>query len=153
MAGPNHDFFVLSQIEHPFTSYMHFINDPAAIQLHDNLVGYMYDTLDWIPTINPAKGEPSTGLCRWGPTIIHTNGASKAFQVFSSWASLFSAGPRQLRLTGEWSSAVGRSEHECKYEPLEFGRKESVGAIRRLAAAAERVAASDGDLYILHLGI
>jgi hypothetical protein len=38
MAGPYHEFFLLSRSEHPFTSYMRFINDPRAILLHDDLV-------------------------------------------------------------------------------------------------------------------
>ncbi|MGP0062829.1 MAG: hypothetical protein ACLQGP_04400 [Isosphaeraceae bacterium] len=153
MAGPNHNFFLLSQTEHPFTGYMRFINDPRAIQLHDDLVGYMYDSLVWIPSFNPAKGEPSDGLCRWGPTIIHTDGASRAAKIFSSWADIFSTGPELLHLTGEWSWTEVQPQSSGEYERLEFDRQEIVGALRRLAAHGERVAAGDGDLYILHLGI
>ncbi len=153
MAGLNHDFFLLSKTEHPFNSYMRFINDPRAIQLHDDLVGYMYDTLVWIPSFNPAKSEPSTGLCRWGPTVIDTVGASQAVQIFSSWADLFSVGPGWLRLSGEWSWIEGQPDSGGEYERLEFDRQETVGTLRRLAEYARRVAAGDGDLYILHLGV
>jgi hypothetical protein len=74
MAGPYHDFFLLSRIEYPFSSY------------------------NW------------------------------------SWVG------REPNSRGE-------------YERLEFDRDETVETLRRLAAHAKRVAAGDGDLYILHLGV
>ena len=153
MAGPNHDFLLLSRSEHPFNSYDRFINDPRAIKLHDDLVGYLFDTLMWIPSFNPARGEASTGLCRWGPTDIHTDGASQAVLIFASWADLFSVGPELLRLTGGWSWTDGQAESGGEYERLEFDREETVAALRRLAADARRVAAGGDDLYILHLGL
>jgi hypothetical protein len=153
MAGLNHDFFLLSKTEYPFASYMRFINDPRAVQLHDDLVGYMYDTLEWIPSFNAAKGEPSTGLCRWGPTVIRTDGAFQAVQIFFSWADLFSVSPKLLRLTGGWSWTEGQPDSGGKDERLEFDRQETVGTLRRLAVHAKRAAAVDSDFYILHLGI
>ena len=89
MPGLNHDFFLLSRAEHPFTDYTRFINDPSAVLLHDDLVSYMVDTLEWIPSFNPTRGEPWNGLCRWGPTVIHTAGATQAARIFSAWANLF----------------------------------------------------------------
>lgn len=153
MAGLNHDFFLLSRTEHPVTDYSRFINDPRAVVLHDDLIDYLYDTLHWIPSFNPARGEPTTGLCRCGVTVIQTEGASQAAQVFSSWADLFSVGPKSLRLTGGWTWIEGQPDTEGEYARLVFDGPETIGSLRRLAAYARQVAESDGDLYILHIGI
>ena len=62
MAGLFHDFLLLSLTEHPFTDYSSFINDPGAVQLHDDLIGYFIDALNWIPSYNPGMKEPTVGL-------------------------------------------------------------------------------------------
>jgi hypothetical protein len=113
----------------------------------------MFDTLEWIPRFNPAKGERSTGLCRWGPTIILAEGASQAAQVFASWADLFEAGPVELRLTAERRWTEGDGESRGEFERLAFDREQTVGALRHLASYAKPIAAGGVDLYMLHLGI
>jgi hypothetical protein len=109
--------------------------------------------LTWLPSYNPAKEESTTGLCRWGPTIISTDGATTARRIFAAWADLLGAGPPVLRLTGRWTYIEGGPSSEGRYERLEFDREESVARLRLLAHFAEEVARSGHDLYILHLGI
>ncbi len=90
MPGPYHDFLLLSRAEHRFSDYMEFINDPVAIRIEDDLIRYIADTLEWIPTLNPAKNNEShRGLCYYGPTVIHTEGAQVASPIFNGWAELF----------------------------------------------------------------
>jgi hypothetical protein len=55
MAGLNHDFLLLSRKEHPFENWRNFYHHPDALLIHDNVIGYMADSLNWIPTYNPAK--------------------------------------------------------------------------------------------------
>jgi hypothetical protein len=153
VAGLFHDFLLLSLAEHPFTSYAKFINDPRAVRLHDDFIGYLLDSLIWLPSYNPAKQEPTTGLCRWGPTIIHTDGAVTACRIFNAWADLFNAGPPILHLTGDWTYLEGEPSNEGAYERLEFDREETVDRLRLLARYADKVAGSGHDLYILHLGV
>src|SRR3712207_6567195 len=102
MAGLNHEFLLVSRKEHEYSEYMNFINDPSAIEIHDDLLGYIADTLKWIPTYNPAKSEKCAGLCWYGPTVIQSEGARIAAQIFRAWAELLSCGPRELQLTGSW---------------------------------------------------
>lgn len=153
VAGLFHDFLLLSLTEHPFTGYSKLINDPCAVQLHDDLIGYLIDSLNWIPSYNPAKQEPTAGLCRWGPTIIHIEGAVTARRIFTAWADLLSAGPPMLHLTGAWSYLGAEPSSEGAYEWLEFDRGEVVERLRLLAHYADKVAVSGHDLYILHLGV
>lgn len=153
MSGPFHDFLLLSLAEHPFTSYGKFVNDPRAVRLHDDLVGYIWDTLAWLPSYNPAKKESVTGLCRWGPTIIAADGAATACRIFAAWADLLGAGPPLLRLDGEWTYIENETPNEGRYERLEFDRDETVARFRLLSRFAEEVTGSGHDLYILHLGV
>ena len=153
MAGLYHDFLLLSRSEHLFSDYMRFINDPRAVHLHDDLVGYMLDTLAWVSAHNPSTDQACQGLCRHGPTVIDAGGAPAAARIFAAWADLLGSGPAVLRLTGEWSWRGEGPSPQDGYEQVEFERDEVVGALRRLAAYAQQVAGSSGDLYILHSGI
>lgn len=153
LSGLFHDFLLLSIADAPFTSYSNFIHDPRSVRLHDDFISYLWDSLTWIPSYNPAMGEPVNGLCRWGVTIISIDGASIARRVFTAWADLFDAGPRTLRLTGVWTWTEGEPCNEGEFSRLEFERKETVKRLRILARYADEVASSGHDLYILHLGI
>jgi len=152
VAG-THDFFLLSRSEHPFSSYANFINDPRAVLLDDAIILYLMDSLEWIPSFAPHRGEPSTGLDHLGVTIIDTDGAPAARRIFSAWADLFSAGPPVLRLTERGTRIVGQPSDLAGIEPLQIDRDETVDRLRTLADYADRVANSKDDLYILHLGV
>jgi hypothetical protein len=132
---------------------MNFINAPSAIQINDDLLGYMADTLKWIPTYNPAKAEKSEGLCWCGPTVIKSEGAKVTARIFRAWAELLSCGPKRLRLTGSWGVKEGNPVAEGEYEKIKLDRDEAVIMITALATLADRVAESKDELYILHLGI
>lgn len=151
--GPYHDFFLVSRSEHDWTAYSRFIRDPSAIRISDYLLGYMVDSLRWIPTLNPATGEAHKGLCWYGPTVIWREGAHVAEQVFSAWANLLDTGPPTLELTGPYTWIEGESSKDGGYERLIFPKDATVSSLRELARCASSVAVSDGALYLLHLGI
>jgi hypothetical protein len=153
MSGLNHDFLLVSRKEHEYSEYLDFINDPNALQIHDDVLGYMADTLKWIPSYNPAKAERCSGLCWYGPTVIKSEGARIAARIFHAWAELFSYGPKRLQLTGAWGVEEGRPFAEGDYKKIRVDRDVIVRKLKRLAAFAEEVAASNDELYILHLGI
>lgn len=146
MSGLYHDFFLVSRKEHEFSDYMFFINSPDSLKIHDDLIRYMLDSMNWLSTYNPAKSEDHKGLCLYGPTIIRTEGAGIAAKVFRSYADLFSNGPMKLLLTGPWGAEGG-------YQQIEFERDVVVGELRQLAADLDRVAGSNDEMYVLHLGI
>ena len=153
MSGLYHDFFLVSRKEHDFSEYMTFINDPNSLKIHDDLIRYMLDAINWFPTYNPSKSETQAGLCLYGPTIIRDEGANTAAKVFRSYADLFSNGPQKLQLTGLCSVEEGKPCTEASYQKIEFARNEVVGRLRRLAADLNQVAESGDEMYVLHLGI
>ena len=144
MAGLNHDFLLLSTRECQYTDYMKWINNDRAILIHDDIMNYMYDTLKWITCYYPArKMMKHKGLNFYGPTVIKKDGAVEAQKVFATWATLFSAGPKRIKLTGEGADHSG----------IRINRDEVVKNLRTLARYSKSVANSDGSLFLLHLGI
>ncbi len=107
----------------------------------------------FFPSLNPAKNEPHRGLCFYGPTVIHTEGDQAASAIFSVWAALFACGPKNLMLTGAWTMIEGHQPSEGLYEKLNIDRDDVVGKLQQIAKFANQVAATDGQYFILHLGI
>lgn len=152
MAGPNHDFLLLSRSEHPYSEYMKWFRNSEAIEIDDDLLGYVSDTLKWVVCYNPGnKMNKMIGLNWYGPSIIKHDGAQMLKQIFENWASLLSNGPERLQLTGYF----GWDEEQTKgqYELLTYDRDNIIKTFRTLAAYAKQVINSQDDLYILHLGI
>src|SRR5215510_16620325 len=99
MAGLNHDFLLLSKKEHPYADYLKSINSPEAILIHDDLIQYLYDTLQLLTCYNPGnKMRQIKGLNLYGPSIIKTDGALVFEKLLRSWAKIFSCGPAQIHL-------------------------------------------------------
>lgn len=152
MAGLNHDFFLVRTADFPPARYRHFLTLPGEIEIHDDLLHYMGDTLAWIPSHNPARGEPCTGLCMYGPTSIHAEGARVAMAVFSAWANLFALGPEELDLTGPYVWK-GDDPSTGEHARLLIARDDLCARLNRLARYSEQVSSSGGELYLLHIGI
>lgn len=162
MSGLLHDFMLLNYVEHPVENWQQWYHNPAAMKIHDDILQYIADSLRWIPTYNPAAKLPCHGLCWCGPTIIDTTGAKIAARVFASWAELFSCGPNEIELTGQfsWQSENATEQDGAErvvsgsagYERLNMNRDELTMNLRTLASYAERIEQTDA-LYILHLGI
>jgi len=161
-VGLNHDFLLLDRERDGEWELTRFIHDPRAIHLHDDFVRYMQDTLAWIPTTNPGRGEPHHGLCMWGPTLIEAEGAGIAEHVFRAWAELLAAGPPQLVLTGgfSWAADEGAppagervTQLEGGYDRLEFDRDTVIGVLRQLATWCGQVHSGAGKLYLYHGGV
>ena len=154
MAGLDHDFLLLSTENCSYTDYMKWINNPLAVRIHDDVIGYMKDSLNWITCYNPANGMiKHEGLNWYGPTVIKEDGAIVAQKIFAAWASLFSNGPKALTLTGAYGWIDGQGAETGSYSVIKIDRDEIVGAMRTLADYANQVADSRDRLFVLHLGI
>jgi hypothetical protein len=126
-----------------------------AVELPMELYEYIADTLEWIPSVNPADPRPwpGRGLNQFGPTLITTDGAGTFEHVFKSWADLFAGGPELVRLrgnlrlvrAGEFLQSMGESEI------YEFDRDALVPVLRALASYGAEV--GSGESVIVHLGI
>src|SRR5262245_36825972 len=116
MGGLMHDFHLLERSEFEYWDYREFYNHPDAVQIHDDLLRYIGDSLKWIPCHFPeTRGKllECSGLNLIGFTIIKEEGASLAQRVFGLWAELFKHGPEVLQLTGGWTWIDG--------QPMETG--------------------------------
>ena len=152
MTEINHDFLLLNKLEHAYTDYVKRINNPNAIQIHDDLMNYIGDSLKGVTCYNPArKMEVQKGLNFYGPTVIKNDGAKDAERVLSAWVNLFSSGPKRIQLTGTYSSTEGKPGIGS-YSSITIDRDEIVDKLKTVASYANRVASSD-ELFILHLGI
>ncbi|QNK55068.1 hypothetical protein [Paenibacillus sp. PAMC21692] len=77
-----HDFILISNQEFEEISLSGIFNyrdsnSENVVQLHDDMFGYMQDTLKWIETINPDKNEIAMGFNYYGWSIIEKTGATK----------------------------------------------------------------------------
>jgi hypothetical protein len=168
MSGLYHNFWLFREGERSYTNYRDLLprRDPPACLHDDFLIGYLWNTLSWIPTLNPRENMASIatqGLNRWGPTIInHTGGA--AFQrLCNTWAQLFSQGPEQLKLTGPLviSWPFEEDEHMMergqlmklsrRFAQLTFQRDELVLTFTTLAQFGAQ--AATGEFFIFHFGV
>ena len=154
MAGLNHDFLLLSIRENSYTYYMRWINNPLAVQIHDDVMDYIQDTLNWVTCYNPAKKMMKhSGLNFCGPTIIKSDGAVVTTKIFTAWANLLSNGPKEIKLTGPYGWIEGESKETGSYSAIKVDRDEVVERFKKLADFSKQVVDSEDELFILHLGI
>jgi hypothetical protein len=142
--GPYHDFLVVDEAAVPRMSYFRAIGSGSAMQVADDLVRYLGDSLLWVQTYNPAKRETSLGLNYYGPTVVEPNELRQFARIVDAWAQLFRQAPDQFSVRGWWSPT------ESDYERLTFSRDHVVEVLERVASLAERVTTGK---YLLHVGI
>jgi len=87
----------------------------------DEIVLYVSDFLQWIPTYNPFKKEKGFGIHYYGITKIEKEGAEIAINLFRSLVNLFSLGPEKIELTGSFQWTV-ECDTDGEYEHLVFNR-------------------------------
>ena len=154
MTGLNHHFLLFDRRVIDYWDYMKVINHKDAISIHDDLLGYMADSLMWVQCHNPAYGKqegliPHHGLNFYGPTVIKKDGALALSQIFDAWALLFSSGPPRLELTGD----AGITGASFEYQKVVANRDEFVESLNKVATYGRQVAESLDELYVMHLGI
>ena len=150
-----HEFVLVSLDDYDLHSYSTFykrfkrLRRGIHVELHDNLVHYVADSLPWFTAYNPSTRKAQKGLNFWGVTVIRQRGAESAANVFEGWAALFENSPSTLRLTGLYC----RVDDKEGYEPLKYDRGSTVKAFRKLSQMCRKAYQSRGRLYVLHFGI
>ncbi|MGK4001159.1 hypothetical protein WMF31_00940 [Sorangium sp. So ce1036] len=152
MAELEHDFFLLDRAEHPIAEYRDFAGRPGEIQIHDDLLRYIIDTLEWIPSLNPARKRRGSGLNLYGPMVITNVGAATTRRIFQSWVRLFSCSPPVLRLYGPWSEVVGKAGTGRRLT-RRYRRDDVISRLRSLVLLCRRIERGGSKLYLLHMGI
>lgn len=150
---PIHDFLMLPEVNDDYSGYLNHFNHPGSLQLDDDIVLYMLDTLKWVPTVNPANPSEwcGFGLNYHGPTVINQTGASKAAKLFRLWSSLLQEGPENLELSGLFDFTDNDPTRLSGRPMFTASRELVVKTLIEIANIAEK--ASSGRYYLLHLGI
>lgn len=150
---PIHEFLLLPEKDSNYSDYIQHFNDPKALKVDDDFVLYIRDTLNWIPTINPANPDEwgGYGLNYYGPTVINKTGAGKAARIFSLWASLLEEGPVEVELTGGYEWGEGEFPPSGHYAIIPAPRDLVVKTFKDIAELAEQ--ATSGNYFVLHLGV
>lgn len=151
VAGLYHEFHLVHLNAFGFDEYWKGSSLSDAISIHDDILSYIADSLMWIETYNPARKEPHVGLCWYGPTVIRLEGAQRTEQILQAWATLFSLGPETLDLRGLHTKD---DQHpDGFYERLVIERDTTVKHLRGIASYAQKIITSQGQYFILHLGL
>lgn len=155
LQGPYHDFWLLQEGQHDYKDFWNLLGrKDAEVRISDDLLRYFYDTLSWIPTLNPSvSSQPSSGLNLYGPTIINHTGGQHFADVTQAWSHLLNLGPEQIVLSTGSMGIVGEDgEVEDKgWCKLEIERDVVVQQLNLLAEWGR--SAATGEFFVLHLGI
>ncbi len=158
-GGLYHSFFLLesdkylpSRKRETIIDFDEIFENNKCVNIQDDHLRYMNDTLLWIPTYNYWKKEISHGLNLHGETVIQKNGAFVAHKVFTNWSNLFRCGTRTFEITGNYTFIVDNPEQGF-YEMLNINRDEFVETLETLAFYCEEVIKSDDQKFIWHFGI
>lgn len=146
----NHQFILLSKESYSdrWLDWSFMNHEPVErVDIHDDIIQYIKDSLKWIPTINPCVSESRYGLSIHGITLINNEGAALLRNIFDSWTRLFSNGPEILILTGSYQTTNGKG----MYQKIEINKKEIVQSFNKICDFA--TIAIENDNYILHYGI
>lgn len=118
------------------------------VLIHDDLIQYISDSLEWIPSKNPTKkgNPPGQGINYFGVTLFDQPSAVSLTGIFTAWKNLFEHAPSTFVLT---EGLIYAREEE--YERIPFNRDEVVRQFEKMISMADLLATGRYSLY--HLGI
>jgi hypothetical protein len=121
------------------------------VVIYDDIIQYISDTLEWIPSKNPAKlGNPiGQGINYYGVTLFDNESSIRLKSIITSWRDLFNNAPDTLFLTGNYVD--GDNELDGGYDKIVINRDEVIKQFNKIIAFAECL--SKGHYYLYHLGI
>jgi hypothetical protein len=150
-----HEFYLIPNTINIIDFWMHRENNKSVIdsvEIDDDLIQYIFDSLEWIPSKNPAiPGNPNgQGLNYHGVTLLDQNSSITLERVFSSWRNLFINAPTKIELTGQF---VYEENEEIlgEYEKLVFNRDEVIKRFEKIISMSLQLA--EGECYVYHCGI
>ncbi len=149
-----HRFYLDELSQNPAFDYRLYYEKTADASLHDDLIQYINDSLQWVSSYNPARNmEAQSGLNHHGPTVIRSSGAKKLRRVSMAWASLFAQSPPKLELTGDFCWVNDQNPENGSYVKLDLIRDQVVANFEDLAEICLKVADSDDSAFIMHYGL
>ncbi len=149
-----HNFYFTELSDNPTFDYRKYYNVAATVSLSDNLIQYISDSLQWVPSYNPAHNmEPQLGLNFYGPTVIKNSGAQKLHRISMAWSSLYGQSPPEIKLTGDYGWADGQGYESGAYEKHSMVRSQVVSCFDQLADTCLQVVNRGNTAFIMHNGI
>ncbi|MFD1676401.1 hypothetical protein [Alicyclobacillus fodiniaquatilis] len=150
-----HDFYLIkgtADIQDYWRHRADAHNVIDSVTIKDDVIQYILDTLDWIPSKNPAlDGNPNgRGINYHGVTLFDKKSSHSLKAIFTAWRDLFANAPNQMELTGEFITESGL-ESAGRYETLSLDRDEVIKVFEQIIAMSERL--NQSDMYVYHCGI
>ncbi|AWE07301.1 hypothetical protein DCE79_07895 [Lysinibacillus sp. 2017] len=150
-----HEFYLIKKTEtqdDDFFLYFYRDNDNYKdliveyIGLEDNIVEYIYDSLTWIPCMNPAfPGNPKqVGFNDIGITLFDEHSAPSLISIFTAWSDLLRNGPKEILKMIYYHDY---SEDEL----VRFDRDIAIEKFGKIISISKQL--SDGKYYLYHCGI
>ncbi|WKA53139.1 hypothetical protein [Planococcus shixiaomingii] len=151
--GLKHDFYLVTEKIERNEIYMikEKIRAIDQVIIHDDIILYILDSLEWIPSQNPAlNGSPiGQGIQYHGVTLFDGQSSESLKAIFTSWRGLFENASDTFELTGNF--VYGNNENDGEYERIRVDRAEVVEQFGKIISMAEQLA--KGDCYLYHCGI
>lgn len=119
------------------------------VEIHDDIIWYIYDTLRWIPTEEKLE-DGHIFLNLYGITVIDCKLAPHMKNIFEAWANLFRYAPDNIELTG--SSYRIEGTDESGWEKLKIDKNALLKSFNALIDYSEKLIANN-ELRIVHFGI
>ena len=117
-----------------------------SISVDINVIDYIFDSLTWIPCMNPAfPGNPQqVGINHIGITLFDEHSAASLISIFTAWVDLFKNGP----------SVIQKLIYFHDYSDddlLSFERDATIEKFEKIISMSKKL--SEGNCYIFHCGI
>ncbi|MFJ9384119.1 hypothetical protein ACIROD_10320 [Peribacillus sp. NPDC101481] len=151
----DHEFYLISKTTGIKDFWMYRERNSSVIDsivIHDDLIQYIMDSLEWIPSKNPSlQATPSgRGINYHGETLFDNHSSETLISIFSSWKSLIKNAPDKFELTGKF--VYGEADNqEGDYKKSVFNRDEVITKFEKMILMSEALA--KGEFYLYHCGI
>ncbi|WP_214628981.1 coagulation factor 5/8 type-like protein [Paenibacillus agaridevorans] len=118
----------------------------------DEIIQYLSDFLNWLPSYNPETKENHKGLNYYGLTVINKPGAEKLIRILDKWLKLIEEAPDTFSLRGDtvWKEKENENGH---WEQSKNWLKRETLQIEIKSLIDSAVKALDNNQLIVHFGI
>ncbi|MNR13023.1 hypothetical protein D3C85_1294050 [compost metagenome] len=118
----------------------------------DEIIQYMTDFLNWLPTYNPETKESHKGINYYGVTVINKPGAEKLKKILGKWLELIEEAPDIFSLRGDTVWKEEENEDGYWEQTRNWLKRETMQS--ELEALIDlAIKASENNQLIIHFGI
>ena len=120
-----------------------------SISVDINVIDYIFDSLTWIPCMNPAfPGNPQqVGINHIGITLFDEHSAASLISIFTAWIDLFKNGPSVIQKLIYFLDYQENPDDDL----LSFERDATIEKFEKIISMSKQL--SEGNCYIFHCGI